>query len=60
VTLEAQFTPAEQDRPALLFVTATLASGFHISAVDQAAGGPLPTTIALAPDSSARVLGAWQ
>jgi len=60
VTVEAQFTPAEQDRPALLFVTADIASSFHISAVDQAAGGPLPTTIALAPDSPVRLLSDWQ
>jgi len=60
VTIEAQFTPAEQDRPALLFVTAKIAAGYHISALDQAAGGPLPTTITLSPDSPVRVLGAWQ
>ena len=60
VTIEAQFTPAEQDRPALLFVTAKMADGFHISAIDQAAGGPMPTSISLAPGSPVRLLGQWQ
>ncbi|MCA9230434.1 MAG: thioredoxin family protein [Planctomycetales bacterium] len=60
VTVQAQFTPADQDRPAILFVTAMIADGFHISAVDQAEGGPLPTAILLAPDSPVQVVGAWR
>ena len=65
VTVESQFTPATADRPALLFVTAKIAKGFHIYAIDQAnlpndGGGPLATQISLVPDSGAQLLGAWQ
>ncbi|MEM8945931.1 MAG: thioredoxin family protein [Planctomycetota bacterium] len=60
VTVESQFTPATDDRPAMLFVTATIADGFHISAIDQAAGGPLPTTIAIDAGSGVELDGEWQ
>ncbi len=65
VSFEAQFTPAKDGGPARLFVTANLASGFHLSAMDQGSlpnngGGPLPTTITLAPDSAVRLLGDWR
>ena len=59
VTVEAQFTLATADRPALMFVTATIADGFHISAIDQASGGPLPTKITIAADSGVNVTGEW-
>ncbi len=65
VTVESQFTPATADRPALLFVSATIAKGFHVYAIDQGrlpndGGGPMPTQISLASDSGAQLLGAWQ
>ncbi len=60
VTVEAEIKPAEGGQPALLFVTAKIASKFHISAIDQAEGGPLPTTITLSPNSQALVAGDWQ
>ena len=65
VTVESQFTPATADRPALLFVTATIADEFHIYAVDQGnlpndGGGPLATQISLASDSPAKIVGKWQ
>ncbi len=65
VTIDSQFTPATADRPALLFVTATIVDGFHLYAMDQGGlpndgGGPLRTEISLAPDSGARLLGEWQ
>lgn len=60
VTVESQFTPATADRPAFLFVTATIADGFHVSAIDQAAGGPLPTKITISPESAVEVVGPWQ
>ena len=65
VTVEAEFTPATADRPALLFVTATIADGFHIYAMDQGVlpndgGGPLATQVTLAADSGAQIAGEWQ
>ncbi len=65
VTFEAQFTPAEADRPALLFVTAQIPDGYHIFAVDQAVlpdngGGPMATVINVSDSSSVKLLGPWQ
>ncbi len=65
VTFEAQFTPAEADQPALLFVTAQIPAGFHVYAVDQAVlpddgGGPMATAIHVSADSAVQVLGPWQ
>jgi suppressor for copper-sensitivity B len=64
VTVEAEFTPAADDRPALLFVTAKIAAGYHISAMDQGhdadGGGPLPTTVALASDAPVKLVGAFR
>ena len=65
VTVTSQFTPATVDRPALLFVTATIADEFHIYAVDQGTlpndgGGPLATHISLAPGTGAQLVGKWQ
>ena len=39
VDVSAEFTAATDERPALLFVTASVAEGYHIYAVDQ---GTLP------------------
>ncbi len=60
VSVEAEFTPATDERPAILFVTATMAEGYHISAIDQAAGGPLPTKIAIDPQAGVELLDEWQ
>ncbi len=65
VTVSAQFTPSTADRPALLFVTAEIANGFHIYAVDQQVlpndgGGPMATNIVLPPNGRAKLLGPWQ
>lgn len=60
VTVESQFTPATAERPAMVFVTATIADGFHISALDQASGGPLPTTIDLDAQAGVELLGEWK
>ncbi len=65
VTVESQFTPATADRPALLFVTATIAKDFHIYAIDQGSlpnngGGPLPTIISFEPQADVQLIGAWQ
>ena len=65
VTVTAEFTPAAGDRPALVFVTAKIADGFHLYAVDQGAlpdggGGPLATTITLRSNDQVRLTGSWQ
>jgi thiol:disulfide interchange protein DsbD len=65
VTISAEFTPAEGSKPALVFVTAKIAPGYHVYAVDQGSlpdggGGPLPTTIALENGSSVKLTGIWQ
>lgn len=65
VTVTAEFTPATGDRPALVFITAKIAAGYHVYAVDQGSlpdggGGPLPTTIALENGSSVKLIGNWQ
>lgn len=65
VTLESQFSPATTERPALLFVTATIADGFHVYAIDQTVlpdggGGPLATKISLTADGSVQLLAPWQ
>lgn len=65
VTVSAEFTPSEGDRPALMFVTAKIAAGYHVYAVDQGSlpdggGGPLPTTIKLEEGSPVKLLGNWQ
>ena len=65
VTFEAEFTPAEDDRPALLFVTAQIPAGFHVFAVDQAVlpdngGGPMATVINVAANPTVNLLGPWQ
>lgn len=64
VSVSAEFTPAEGDQPALIFVTAQVAPGYHVYAVDQGAlpdlGGPMPTAIRLDESSQTKVLGPWQ
>jgi suppressor for copper-sensitivity B len=65
VTVTAEFTPAQADRPALVFVTAKIASGFHVYAVDQGSlpdggGGPLATSITLNSNDQAQLTGNWQ
>jgi suppressor for copper-sensitivity B len=65
VTVTAEFTPAEANRPPLVFVTAKIAPGYHVYAVDQGAltdggGGPLPTTITLEGSPQVKLTGAWQ
>lgn len=65
VTISAQFTAAEGDRPAQLSITARIPRGFHIFAVDQGTlpnngGGPMATEITLSADSPVRLMGPWQ
>lgn len=64
VSLEAEFAPAQEGRPALLFVTARIARGYHVFAVDQGkaadGGGPLTTTLTLSESKDYKLLGAFQ
>ena len=65
VKLESQFTPATDDRSALLFVTATVAPGYHVYAVDQGSlpdggGGPMATQISLNEQNGVKLTGPWQ
>ncbi|MGI9430048.1 MAG: hypothetical protein ACR2NM_15420, partial [Bythopirellula sp.] len=65
ITAKSQFTPATADRPALLFVTATIADEFHVYAIDQGVlpdggGGPLATQITLESNDQVQLVGPWQ
>lgn len=60
VTVEAQFTPATDQRPAVLMVTATIESGFHIYSLTQETPGPLPTKIRLTDSSDYKPIGDWR
>lgn len=64
VTVSAEFTEATADRPALVFVTAKIAPGYHVYAVDQGVlpdeGGPQATKITLAEDSPVKLAGEFR
>lgn len=64
VTIEAEFTPATNERPALVFVTATIADGFHLFALDQGklpdGGGPQITTLKVEGSDQVKQLAPFQ
>ncbi len=64
VTVEAEFTPATGQRPALVFVTAKIADGFHLYAIDQGkladGGGPQVTRLKIDESDQVRLLGPFQ
>jgi thiol:disulfide interchange protein len=64
VSVSAEFSKSSGDTPAMLFVTAKIEPGFHISAVDQrktADGeGPGATVITVNNDPTYKLLGAFQ
>src|SRR5687767_2741703 len=64
VSVSAEFSKSSGDLPAMLFVTAKIEPGFHISAVDQGktadGGGPGSTVITINNDPSYKVVGAFQ
>jgi len=60
VSVSAQFIAPQDDKPARLFITAKIRSGWHIYSITQAPGGPLRTRIKLAPSSDFRVTGDFQ
>src|SRR5690606_14296548 len=55
--VEAQFTPATEDRPAALMVTAKIHAGWHTYSITQPDGGPLRTEIGVESSSDFRLLG---
>ena len=63
-TVSAEFTSPTAERPALLFVTAKIAPGFHMYALDQGqlpdGAGPHGTEIRLAPDSPVKLAGPFR
>ena len=44
VTVDAQFTGATAQRPAVLMITANIEPGWHVYSLTQPAGGPMKTT----------------
>lgn len=64
VSLSAEFTPASGNRPPFLFVTAKIAPGFHVNAIDQGqlpdGSGPRPTEIKLADGSPVKLAGPFR
>jgi thiol:disulfide interchange protein len=64
VELSAEFTPATADRPAVVFVTAQVAEGYHIYALDQGqladGSGPQATTITLDDSAGIKLLAPFR
>lgn len=64
VTLDAEFTAARDDQPAALFVTAKIAPGFHVSAVDQGklpdGDGPGATVLTVNETAGFKLVGPFQ
>jgi suppressor for copper-sensitivity B len=65
VTLKSEFSVAHDSLPSRLFVTATIAEGWHIYAIDQGhlpdgGGGPMVTQINIQESDSFRVLAPFQ
>ena len=60
LTVSSRLIPAAADRPAVLAITAKIASGKHIYSLTQPRGGPLPTKIELAASGDYRLLGSFR
>jgi cytochrome c biogenesis protein CcdA len=60
VTLQSQFSAATPDQPARLFITATIAPGWHIYSITQPEGGPLATVIQVDPLQGVRIDGTFK
>jgi thiol:disulfide interchange protein len=62
--IEAEFAIASGETPAMLFVTAKIAKGHHVSAVDQGklpdGDGPGATVITIADDASYKLVGPFK
>jgi DsbC/DsbD-like thiol-disulfide interchange protein len=57
VVISARFSPASNDRPALLCITAKMAPGWHVYSITQPAGGPQRTKIALKESADYKLAG---
>ena len=60
VTVRAQFTVPTADQPGRLWITATIAPGWHIYSITQPPGGPLATKIEVSPPQGVRVVGKFK
>jgi thiol:disulfide interchange protein len=64
VALSAEFTLPANDNPAMIFVTAKIAPGYHVYAVDQGktadGEGPQPTAIKLVGDERIKLAGPFK
>jgi thiol:disulfide interchange protein len=60
VTLSAQFSAASGDRPAVLAITADIASGWHVYSLTQPPGGPTKTRIEVTPSPQFKLLGEFR
>ena len=60
VTVRAQFTAPAADQPGRLWITATIAPGWHIYSITQPPGGPLATKIEVSPPPGVRMAGKFQ
>lgn len=59
-TIDTGFVPATTDQPAILFVTAKIASGKHAYSLTQPPGGPRPTKIDLTRSGDYRLLASFR
>lgn len=57
VKVSATFTPASDERPAVLMITAIIEPGWHTYSITQPDGGPLPSVISVEPSQQYRLLG---
>ncbi len=60
VAVEAQFTAATEERPAVLMITATMAHHWHAYSLTQKDGGPQRTDIRLVDSDEYRTIGRFQ
>ena len=64
VTVTSEFTPPMDDAPAMLFVTAKIVPGLHISSIDQGKSadgdGPNPTVLTLESGQEVKLLAPFQ
>jgi DsbC/DsbD-like thiol-disulfide interchange protein len=59
-TVSAKFTAATSERPAILLITAKIASGRHTYSLTQPPGGPQPTSIELQPSPNYRLVSKFR
>ena len=60
VQAKAEFTPARNGEPAVLYVTATIKPQWHIYSITQAPGGPVRTAVKINETPTVRRKGDFQ